>query len=44
MKTQLTVFLHVDLQVFIEATMTSAEGAVLSEADGLMVRLLPHQP
>ncbi len=31
-------------KVFIEATMTSADGAVLSEASGLMVRLLPHQP
>jgi acyl-coenzyme A thioesterase PaaI-like protein len=31
-------------KVFIKATMTSADGAVLSEADGLMVRLLPHQP
>jgi hypothetical protein len=24
--------------------MTAADGAVLSEANGLMVRLLPHQP
>lgn len=31
-------------KVFIEATMRSADGAVLSEASGLMVRLLPHQP
>jgi acyl-coenzyme A thioesterase PaaI-like protein len=31
-------------KVFIEATMISADGAVLSEANGLMVRLLPHQP
>lgn len=31
-------------KVFIEATMTSADGTVLSEANGLMVRLLPHQP
>ncbi len=31
-------------KVFIEATMTSADGTVLSEAHGLMVRLLPHQP
>ena len=31
-------------KVFIEATMTAAGGAVLSEASGLMVRLLPHQP
>ena len=31
-------------KVFITATMTAADGAVLSEASGLMVRLLPHQP
>jgi acyl-coenzyme A thioesterase PaaI-like protein len=31
-------------KVFITATMTAAGGAVLSEANGLMVRLLPHQP
>jgi hypothetical protein len=31
-------------KVFITATMTAADGAVLSEANGLMVRLLPHQP
>jgi acyl-coenzyme A thioesterase PaaI-like protein len=31
-------------KVFIAATMTAADGAVLSEANGLMVRLLPHQP
>jgi acyl-coenzyme A thioesterase PaaI-like protein len=31
-------------KVFIRATMTAADGAVLSEATGLMVRLLPHQP
>ena len=31
-------------KVFITATMTSADGSLLSEADGLMVRLLPHQP
>jgi acyl-coenzyme A thioesterase PaaI-like protein len=29
---------------FIAATMTSSDGTVLSEANGLMVRLLPHQP
>ena len=29
---------------FITATMTDAEGTVLSEANGLMVKLLPHQP
>ncbi|BDN83719.1 MULTISPECIES: PaaI family thioesterase [Mycobacterium] len=31
-------------KIFIAATMTSAEGTLLSEADALMVRLLPHQP
>lgn len=31
-------------KVFIDATMTGADGTVLSEANGLMVRLLPHQP
>jgi acyl-coenzyme A thioesterase PaaI-like protein len=31
-------------KVFIAATMTAANGTVLSEANGLMVRLLPHQP
>ena len=31
-------------KVFIDATMTAADGTVLSEANGLMVRLLPHQP
>jgi acyl-coenzyme A thioesterase PaaI-like protein len=31
-------------KVFITATMTSADGTLLSEASGLMVRLLPHQP
>jgi acyl-coenzyme A thioesterase PaaI-like protein len=29
---------------FISATMTAADGKLLSEANGLMVRLLPHQP
>jgi acyl-CoA thioesterase FadM len=29
---------------FIAATMTDANGTLLSEANGLMVRLLPHQP
>jgi acyl-coenzyme A thioesterase PaaI-like protein len=29
---------------FIAATMTDSDGTVLSEATGLMVRLLPHQP
>lgn len=31
-------------KVFITAAMTSSDGAVLTEASGLMVRLLPHQP
>lgn len=31
-------------KVFIDATMTDADGTLLSEANGLMVRLLPHQP
>lgn len=31
-------------KVFIDATMTGADGTLLSEANGLMVRLLPHQP
>jgi hypothetical protein len=31
-------------KIFIEATMNSADGALLTEASGLMVRLLPHQP
>ena len=31
-------------KVFITATMTNADGALLTEATGLMVRLLPHQP
>ncbi len=31
-------------KVFISATMTSADGTLLSEANGLMVRLLPHRP
>ena len=29
---------------FIAASMTDADGTLLSEATGLMVRLLPHQP
>jgi acyl-coenzyme A thioesterase PaaI-like protein len=33
-----------DRKVFISATMTSADGALLTEATGLMVRLRPHQP
>ena len=31
-------------KIFIGASMTSADGTLLTEADGLMVRLLPHQP
>ena len=31
-------------KAFITATMTAADGTVLNEANGLMVRLLPHQP
>jgi acyl-coenzyme A thioesterase PaaI-like protein len=31
-------------KVFITATMTDSDGTLLSEAKGLMVRLLPHQP
>lgn len=31
-------------KVFIKATMRSSDGALLTEASGLMVRLLPHQP
>ncbi|OBJ51813.1 PaaI family thioesterase [Mycobacterium sp. 1423905.2] len=31
-------------KVFITATMNSDDGALLTEATGLMVRLLPHQP
>ncbi|MEB4210570.1 PaaI family thioesterase [Mycobacterium sp. 94-17] len=31
-------------KVFIDATMTAADETLLSEANGLMVRLLPHQP
>jgi acyl-coenzyme A thioesterase PaaI-like protein len=29
---------------FVTASMTAADGTLLSEANGLMVRLLPHQP
>jgi acyl-coenzyme A thioesterase PaaI-like protein len=29
---------------FVNASMTAADGTLLSEANGLMVRLLPHQP
>jgi acyl-CoA thioesterase FadM len=31
-------------KIFISATMTAVDGTLLSEANGLMVRLLPHQP
>jgi len=31
-------------KAFVTATMTDSDGNVLSEANGLMVRLLPHQP
>ncbi|ORW58509.1 thioesterase [Mycobacterium parmense] len=31
-------------KIFISATMAAANGTLLSEANGLMVRLLPHQP
>jgi acyl-coenzyme A thioesterase PaaI-like protein len=31
-------------KVFISSTMSAADGSLLSEANGLMVRLLPHQP
>jgi acyl-coenzyme A thioesterase PaaI-like protein len=31
-------------KLFVRATMTDAGGNVLSEASGLMIKLLPHQP
>jgi acyl-coenzyme A thioesterase PaaI-like protein len=31
-------------KAFVTATMTDADGTVLSEANGLMIKLLPHQP
>jgi len=31
-------------KIFIFATMTATDGTLLTEANGLMVRLLPHQP
>jgi acyl-coenzyme A thioesterase PaaI-like protein len=31
-------------KAFLTATMTDADGTVLSEANGLMIKLLPHQP
>lgn len=44
----LTAHGHIDRmegrKVFIKATMRSSDGALLTEASGLMVRLLPHQP
>jgi hypothetical protein len=30
-------------KAFVSATMTDSDGTVLSEASGLMIRLLPHQ-
>jgi hypothetical protein len=30
-------------KAFVMATMTAADGTVLSEANGLMIKLLPHQ-
>ncbi|MGV0599165.1 PaaI family thioesterase, partial [Mycolicibacterium pulveris] len=29
---------------FVRAAMTDIDGNVLSEANGLMIKLLPHQP
>ena len=31
-------------KAFVTATMTDSDGNVLSEANGLMIQLLPHQP
>lgn len=31
-------------KIFVSAKMTAAGGTLLTEAGGLMVRLLPHQP
>ena len=31
-------------KLFVRATMTDSENNVLSEANGLMIKLLPHQP
>lgn len=31
-------------KAFVTATMTATDGTLLTEANGLMVRLLPHQP
>jgi hypothetical protein len=33
-----------DRKAFVTATVTESAGDVLSEASGLMIRLLPHQP
>jgi hypothetical protein len=33
-----------DRKFFVAASMTAADGTLLNEANGLMVRLLPHQP
>jgi acyl-coenzyme A thioesterase PaaI-like protein len=33
-----------DRKAFVAATMTDVDGTVLSEATGLMIKLLPHQP
>jgi hypothetical protein len=30
-------------KAFVTATMTDSDGAVLSEANSLMIKLLPHQ-
>jgi hypothetical protein len=31
-------------KLFVKATMTDVDGNVLSEASGLIIKLLPHQP
>ena len=31
-------------KMIVKATMTDADGNVLTEASGLMIKLLPHQP
>jgi len=31
-------------KMVVRATMTDSDGNVLSEANGLMIKLLPHQP
>jgi hypothetical protein len=35
---------HDGRKAFLTATMTDLDGTVLSEANGLMIKLLPHQP